>query len=215
MKCFAASPLRRIRFLPNNLEIPKNNRNFARKLRITKAKMASNDYNWTVGEIVTLPRKVRTLKTSGTTSYMQCIGSRFICIRESETGQRGILLKVLGKAHADRVTIEGGEPFARDDFDEQFNGDNYYSYPFPSSTNLKEVLDILRGNEEMLHRFEKASMHINPNSTFWVSDTTRNRLMIKKPQIYNAYNAELSVPNNDTPHYRVAIVFFYKNELYW
>ena len=177
--------------------------------------MASNDDNWTVGEIVTLPRKVRTLKTSGTTSYMQCIASRFICIRESETGQRGILLKVLGKAHADRVTIEGGEPFARDDFDEQFNGDNYYSYPFPSSTNLKEVLDILRGNEEMLHRFEKASMHINPNSTFWVNDITRNMLFMKKPQYYSARDGRLSPAKDDSNHYRITFVYFHQGELRW
>ena len=177
--------------------------------------MASNEKNWTVGEIVTLPRAERALKTSGTTSYVQYIRSRFICIREAGSTQRGILVKVLGKCHADRITVEGGQPFSRDDFDEQFIGDCYFSFPFPSAKDLTEVLDILRDNETLLQRFEKASMHINPNSTFWVSDTTRNRFMMKKPQIFNARNGELSIPTNDDPHYRVIVVFFYRDQLIW
>jgi hypothetical protein len=106
--------------------------------------MESNKNDWKLGEIATLPRKEKELKKSFMNLYVRYIGSRYICIREASDGQRGILLKVLGKSFPDQMKLVNGEPFGMDKREEIFNGTCYYSYPFPSVSELKEVLDILR-----------------------------------------------------------------------
>ena len=106
--------------------------------------MTSNENNWTLGEVANLPRMDKMLK-DGTTAYMQFIASRYICIREATDGQRGILVKVLGKSYSDQIKTIDGKPFGFDDRAELFSCDSFYSYPFPSANEVHEVLDILRG----------------------------------------------------------------------
>ena len=72
--------------------------------------MTSNENNWTLGEVANLPRMDKMLK-DGTTAYMQFIASRYICIREATDGQRGILVKVLGKSYSDQIKTIDGKPF--------------------------------------------------------------------------------------------------------
>ena len=177
--------------------------------------MDSDKKNWTLGEIATLPKQERSLKQNGPTAYVQYITSRYICIREATDGQRGILVKVLGKAYRDQVGIVNGEPFSKDDHDELFAGHRYYSFPFPSAKDVKEVLDIIKDDKGLLQKFQAASMHINPNSTFWVSDTVRNKLFLKKTQIFNGRDGQLYTPNEDDYHYRLSIVYFFKGSLIW
>ena len=177
--------------------------------------MESNENNWTLGEIVTLPRTEKTLKKSGLTVYERYMGSRYICIREAIEGQRGILMKVLGKPYSDKIRIVNGEPFCKDDCDEFFANTHYYSYPFPSATEVMEELDIIRDNHFLLQKFEDASMHVNPNSTFWVNDTTRNLLLLKKPQYLSSSDGQLYPAKDDSYHYRLSFVYFYKGELFW
>ena len=177
--------------------------------------MEPNKNYWTLGEIATLQRKEKMIKTSGLTDYGRYIGSRYICIREEGDGQRGILMKVLGKVYSDQVKVVGGEPFSKDDRDEAFEGRRYFSYPFPNSVELKEVLDILRGNDDLLRKFDHAKMHVNPNAMFWVNETSRNMFMMKTPQVYGSSDGQLSSPSDDTPYYRVSMVYFSKGELHW
>ena len=73
--------------------------------------MESNENKWTLGEIVTLDRKEKPLKKSGTTTYERFIRSRYICIREENDGQQGILMKVLGKPDSEQIKIVNGQPF--------------------------------------------------------------------------------------------------------
>ena len=177
--------------------------------------MDLNKNDWALGEIATLPRTEKPLKNSGWKKYGQYIGSRYICIREDTEGQCGILVKVLGKAYSDQVTTVGGVAFSIDDSVELFIGHNYLSYPFPKSDDLKEVLDILRGNASLLQKFEDAKMHINPNSKFWVDETSRNMLMMKVPQVYDSSDDLLHNPLSDTAYYRISIVYFHKGNLSW
>jgi hypothetical protein len=177
--------------------------------------MESNKNNWTLGETATLPKQEKPLKQSGSTAFVRYITSRYICIREATDSQCGILVKVLGKAHGDQVGVVKGEPFCKDDHDELFAGHRYYSFPFPSAKDVKEVLDIIRGDQGLLQKFEAASMHINPNSTFWVSDTTRSMLFLKKPQIFSGRDGQLYPATNDGYHYRLSIVYFSNGSLVW
>ena len=177
--------------------------------------MSKTENNWTLGEIATLKRTERPLKTSGLASYVQYVSSRYICIREENDGQRGILLKVLGKAYSDQIRMVNGQPFSRDDYEELFAGHRYYSYPFPSSNEVQEVLEIIRDNKSLLLKFEDASMHINPNSTFWVKDSMRNKFFMKKPQYLDARDGQLYPAQDDGIHYRISIVYFYKGSLFW
>lgn len=116
--------------------------------------MESNKNYWTLGEIATLPKQERPLKQSGSTTYVQYITSRYVCIREATDRQRGILVKVLGKAYSDQVGIVNGEPFCKDDHDELFVGHRYYSFPFPQAKDVKEVLEIIEDNQDLLQKFQ-------------------------------------------------------------
>lgn len=177
--------------------------------------MESNKNDWKLGEIATLPRKEKELKKSFMNLYVRYIGSRYICIREASDGQRGILLKVLGKSFPDQMKLVNGEPFGMDKREVIFNGTCYYSYPFPSVSELKEVLDILRGNQSLLQKFDEAKMHVNPDSMFWVRETARNSFMKKIPQVYSGHDDQLHNASSDANYYRVSIVYFYKDQLYW
>lgn len=177
--------------------------------------METSENNWTLGELVTLPRHDKLLKKSGSTSYLRYIGSRYICIREATDGHRGILMKVLGKTDGDRIHMMNGEPFCKDDREELFIGVRYFSYSFPRATEVMEALDILRGNQDLQRKFEEASMHVNPDSTFWVSDTVRNMLLRRKPQFLGGRDGQLYPARDDGEHYRVTFVYFYKGSLNW
>ena len=177
--------------------------------------MDSKENNWTLGEVITIKRKEKPLKESGSTSYMQYISSRYICIREDNDAQRGILVKVLGKPYSDQIEMVNGQPFCNDDHEELFAGRCYYSYPFPSSKEVQEVLEIIRDNKSLLQKFEAASMHINPESTYWVRDVTRNKLFMKKPQILNGRDGQFISSQDNVNHYRLSIVYFSKGSLVW
>jgi len=177
--------------------------------------MESNENNWTLGEIVNLPRQEKGLK-SGFTSYVHYIASRYICIREATEGrQRGILVKVLGKFFGGQVEIVNGKPFCKDEHMESFDGDRFYGYPFPSAREVQEVLEILKWNQDLVNKFEDASMHVNPDSTFWISDTTRNKLFLKKLQVLSARDGQICPANDDGQYYRLSVVYFYKGSLVW
>ena len=175
--------------------------------------MESNEHNWSLGEIATLQKMEKLLKKSGSTAYVHYISSRYICIREATDKQRGILVKVLGKPYGDQVGMVNGKPFCKDDHYELFDSHRYYSFPFPSARDVKEALDIIRENQDLLQKFEAASMHINPNSTFWVNNTTRNKFFIKKPQVLSGRDGQLYPADNDGQHYRLSIVYFFKGSL--
>lgn len=178
--------------------------------------MKSNENNWMLGEIVTLPKQERTLKKSGLNEYMYYIASRYICIREATDTERGILVKVLGKCNSDPIRIVGGAPFCNDFHDELFTGDSYSSYPFPLAKDVQEVLEILKFNQDLLQKFEAAKMHINPEATFWVSDTTRNKLFLKKLQVLSGRDGQLHpADDDDVRHYRLSLVYFFKDALVW
>ena len=177
--------------------------------------MESNKNNWTLGEIATLPKQEKTLKKSLTNQYVHYIASRYICIREATDTQRGILVKVLGKCNDEPIRIVNGEPFCNDFHDELFTKDSYSSYPFPSAREVQEVIEILKANQDLLQKFESAKMHINPDSTFWVRDTTRNKLFRKRLQILSGRDGELHPADDDGFHYRLSIVYFFKGSLVW
>lgn len=177
--------------------------------------METTENNWTLGEVATLPREEKLLKESGMKSYSHYIASHYICIREATDRQRGILMKVLGKMDSDRIMIVNGKPFSKDDREELFAGRRYYSYPFPTASTVREALDIIRNDQDLQQKFEAASMHINPDSTFWVSDTTHNMLMQKKLQFLGGRDGQLYPASDDGLHYRVTFVYFYKGNLNW
>lgn len=177
--------------------------------------MASTENNWHLGEIVTLPRTEIVLKKSASTVYEQLIGSRYICVCEATDSQRGILAKVLGKFPQEHIMTVGGQPFSKDDCEELFEGMRYFSYPFPMVKDVQEVVDILRNNPNLIQTFEKASMHINPKSKFWVNKTESRLLVRKKPQCYDASSKQIDKPSKDEAPYRLTMVYFNKEKLSW
>lgn len=175
--------------------------------------MEKTENNWTLGELVNLPRQEELLKTSGPKSYSRFIGSRYICIREATEGQRGILMKVLGKAYGDHIIMVNGESFSKDEREELFAGMHYFGYSFPTANQVMEALDIIRDNQDLQRKFEEALMHVNPDSTFWVSETTRNKFLCRKPQVLSGRDGQLYPARDDDKHYRVTFAYFYKDSL--
>ena len=172
-----------------------------------------NKMNWTKGQIVRVPRKSSQIK-SGLKSHMHFVSSRYVCIREEDAEQCGILVKVLGKISGEDIMLIGGEPFCKDDKEEGFISDTYYSFRFPSESELKEVLHIIRNDQLLIDTLEKSSMHINPNSTFWVRDTARSRLVLKKTQYYDVVSGKLLTASGvGGVHYRLSIVYFRQSQL--
>ncbi len=179
--------------------------------------MATNQGNWHVGDIVTLPFDTRKLTGGIAKTYNQICGSRYVCIREEnkDIGQRGILIKIFGRTHSEYITIVNGQPFCKDDVEEGFTSDNYNSYPFPMVEDLKEVLGILTKNQALLNTLDAAGMHVTPCAHFWVKETDKHLLFKHRPQFYNPDIKQLSPSKNDTFAYRITIVHFYKGQLCW
>ena len=171
------------------------------------------EYNWKVGEVVRLPESDSVIKQGSSNVYDHIIRSNYVCVRESTEGQPGILVKVLGKFPAYNIDIVGGEPFCKDVRGELFEGNHYSSFRFPLVKDLIEALDFIRGNKELLKIFDKEGMHVNPNSTFWVRETTRHLLLLNKPQYYDAKFGSISIAQDDKMHYRLSIVHFLKSSL--
>lgn len=178
--------------------------------------MASDTNNWKIGEVVSLPRAEKLLKKGFSASYETFIASRYICIREATDKQQGVLVKVLGKAYDEEIELVSGQPFTIDENDQLFDSYKYLCYPFPTAKDVKEVLDIIRGNESLLELFEAEAMHINPDSTFWVSEVVRTMVFLKKKQYLNGTDNKLYTSGSDDIHYRISVVRFDHNgELFW
>ena len=114
--------------------------------------------DWSIGELVTLERDTTLLKKCGKKlySYFQC--SQYVCIREASKGQRGILVKGLGKVRRERVMLVSGKPFCKDEREELFVGKHYYSYPFPTVDELKEVLNIIRSDIDLQQQLTRIAI---------------------------------------------------------
>ena len=175
--------------------------------------MESNKNNWTLGEIVELPRINKVLKQSYKAKYETCIGSRYVCVREEGEMQRGILVKMLEDMKSDHVKLVCGEPFSKDIHFGLLDVPCYSSYPFPLASEVKEVLGILRDNNKLLKVFEEAEMPINPNNSFWVRETVRNVLWIKIPQVYSGCDGKLYPATNKAKYCRMTMAYFYKGQL--
>ena len=107
------------------------------------------------------------------------------------------------------------EPFCKDYSEDLFESTTYFSYPFPSTDEVKEVLSIFREHPGLTAVFEKASMHINPNSKYWVRETSSRLLFMKKPRDYDAPSDTLSKASDDIIAYRLTVVYFTPSELVW
>lgn len=175
--------------------------------------METNKNNWSIGEFADIPRTERKLTKRGSTTYMQYVSSGYLCIREEKNGQRGMLLKVLGRSTPEYVSVKAGQPFCKDDREELFYGTRYFSYPFNSAKRVGEVIAILRDNPKLLQQLEHRGMHVNLNAKFWVKDTKRTLWLRKKAQVFDPATGELEVPTGNDPYYRLSIVCFYKGEL--
>ena len=170
----------------------------------------SNENGWRVGDRVELMRKTL-LKKNGKNSFYYISDSHYICVREASEGQRGILVKILGKVFDKDIMVVDDEPFCmdvREDFITRFR---CYSYPFPTVGELETVLEIIRGNQSLMDRFEEARMPVNPDSTFWVNDTSKPLIGKKKLQYYDASTDQVMKAADGTAHCRLTIEYFSKS----
>lgn len=171
----------------------------------------STGYNWRLGELVSLKWNDELIKKSGQKSYAYYAVSNYICVREATEGQCGILVKVLGKISKEHIMFVNGEPYCKDEREDLFKGKCYYSFPFPTVSALKEVLEIVSSNDVLNGRFEAESMKFIPASTFWVREAAGSFLS-KKPQYFDATSGLLCKATDNTAHYRLTIAYFNKNE---
>ena len=175
--------------------------------------MEQTENSWKKGELVNFPWKSNIFKKSGSTIYKHFYSSRFICIREEDEGHRGILLKVLGRTSPHDILMVGGEPFCKDDRDDRLDGKTYASFRFPTSDEVIEVLEIFRKDPKLLQTFERESMPLNINRTYWVRETVRNLFLAKRPQFYDVSTNTVTKATDGTSHYRLTVLYFYKGEI--
>ncbi len=163
---------------------------------------------WKLGEVVSLPRQSVSLSKSGITTFEQFVTSRYICIQEATAGSHGILVKMLGKKAYGDIMTKGGEPFCKDDKNEGFQYDTYFSFRFPDKEEVEMVLGILDHNPSLLQIFEQASMPFPRNATFWVRNMAR-KMLSKTTQYYDRNSGRLNSPTDgDEMHYRMTVAYF-------
>lgn len=177
--------------------------------------MRTNKNNWTLGEVVEIPRMERQITKSGSMSYEQYVGKSYVCVREENGAQCGLLLRVLGRATTEHIKIKGGLPFCFDDCEEQFYATRYFSHPFPSRSNVDQVLRILRDNPQLMQQLESVSRAIDLDSMFWVKNVGRDFFFRKRLQYLDARTGELYTASSNQLCYRLSIVRFYKGDLIW
>ena len=171
--------------------------------------MELTNQHWKLGEVVHLPRTGQPLRHSGQHAYEFQIYSEYVCVREAIGSQRGILVKMMGRVPEKDITPVAGEPFCHDDQKEVDGKQVTYSYQFPTIEELKEVLKIVRENDKLWQQLCDASMHINPNGTFWVREMERKMLVMKKPQYYDPkVDLVESAADPEELHRRLTIVYF-------
>jgi len=165
---------------------------------------------WKIGEVVTMKQNPTLLKRCGRKLYSSIVGQDYLCVREAAKGQRGILVKGLGKVRRERIMLVSGQPFLKDDREELFVGKHYYGYPFPTVDELKEVLDIVRSDLDIQQQLIDNGMFFYPEGTFWVSDTKSLFLGLKRElQYYDpSTNFLATAKSHDEHHQRITIVYF-------
>lgn len=169
--------------------------------------MEQNENNWKAGEIVNFPWKENTFKKQGLVTYKHYYSSRFVCIRAAQDGQRGILLKVLGRLSARDITTVGGEPFCKDESDYSLTDKSYCSFRFPLLQDAKEALNVISENPSLMQALKEAEMHLDPKATFWVRETARS-LFRRKLQFYDPKSGTVSPATDEEPHGRLSLLFF-------
>ena len=165
---------------------------------------------WKAGEVVTISQNTKLWKRSDKKLYSNIASENYVCVREATKGQRGILVKGLGKVRRERIILVNGKPFLKDEREELFVGKHYYSYPFPTVKELKEVLDIVRSDMDIQQQLIDNGMFFNPNGTFWVSDTKAQFLGLKQTlQYYDPSTDRLAIAKSlDERHQRLTIAYF-------
>ena len=165
---------------------------------------------WSVGELVNMERSTTQLKESGTNMYSNMVSSQYVCIRETTDGQDGILVRGLGNIRQRHIMIVSGEPFIKDERDDLFVGKQYYSHPLPTADELKEVLDIVRTDENIQQKLKACGMQFDSNGTFWVSDTKAKFCGLKRDlQYYDTKTGRLATAKSpDEYHQRITVAFF-------
>ena len=165
---------------------------------------------WKAGEVVTISQNTKLLKRSDKKLYSNIAIENYVCVREATKGQRGILVKGLGKVRRERIIFVNGKPFLKDERDELFVGKHYYSYPFPTVDDLKEVLDIVRDDMDIQQTLIDNGMFFYPSGTFWVSNTKSLLLGLKKRlQYYDPPTDRIvTAKSHDERHQRITIAYF-------
>lgn len=170
--------------------------------------LMKQEFNWKLGEVVSLSRKTKTIKKSGVTSYGYIHSSRYVCIREATDREAGILVKVMGRYSTQDIRIVGGQPFCKDDHDELFESNSYLTFPFPTADELREALGIIDANPDVMQGFRQASMHLNLQGKLWVRDTERRLLVMRKALCLDAPSGLVAPPSPNDEPYRLTLAFF-------
>ena len=166
-----------------------------------------NDF--VLGSTVVLPRQTEFLTTAGLATYGHLWGSRYVCVREVADGHPGVLVKVLGRYSSADIRIVHGEPFCKDDCEEGFSRNLYYSYRFPRAAELNMVLPIIRNSDVMLEAFRQAKMPIDCDGGFWVRDTSRNLLGMRRLCYFDAQSGAVSLSHGSHSRYsRITVCYF-------
>ena len=173
-----------------------------------------NAGKWHLGDIIFVPRTTRVLKKSKKSVYKRIVDLQYICVREATENQCGILLRVLGKTKASSIETVCGEPFYADESFSLLEGMEYQGYSFPTTSQLTEVLGIVHDNPSLLSKFHAASMPFDPQSLFWVYDSSLSLGSLKNLQCYDATSGNLCKAPTGVSPIRLTMVYFNTQQEY-
>lgn len=173
--------------------------------------MTEKKSRWTVGEKVSLHHHKTILYRLPRRIFAHFVASRYLCIREASSKNRGILLKVLGTFEAGEISSRRFEAFCKDAKDDgyDFRPDSYYSFRFPTKKQVKEVLQILKAQPELVERLYEIGMGFSWQQGYWVRGMAFNCLLGSKPKWYDPTADAVFVSHrSEEEHLRMSIVYF-------
>ena len=165
--------------------------------------------SWAVGEKVILPYTEDTVKEESYKVFKYELPNECLCLREPNDDKYGILIKVLPKCPAEELHIVNGKAFFKDNKSAGFSKDVYSCYPFPTSSEVEDVLEYIQNDKAAKKLLSNRKIHIDPSQTYWIEETASSVFFKRRFQYYDPKTKGVATAKRDSEvHHRLFIAYF-------
>ncbi|MBR1542933.1 MAG: hypothetical protein IJ628_10040 [Bacteroidaceae bacterium] len=165
---------------------------------------------WRVGDKVSLPYSEDTILEMNYKVFKYELPNECLCLREPDNEKPGILIKVMPKCPAEELQVVNGKAFFKDNKSSGFSSDIYSCYPFPSASEVKDVLGYIQNNEAAKALLSNQKIHLDPSRTYWIEDICSSRFFFKRRfQYYDPKTDDVAAAKvGSDVHHRLFIAYF-------